>query len=149
MNIITAKEKETGKEYDIVQSTGHIFDYELKTLLFCTDDIDAKQFYDLYDEKLTFILDNQEVVFYVMDKLPYETINDLAEVIRIQDIEHSNYFKKEELQQKCSNCYYNDCFIVEEPCASCVNLSNYKFKNIFPTDPETLDNTLDIFNKID
>lgn len=149
MKIITAKEKTTGKEYDIVKFTGYIFDYELKIILFCTDDIDAKQFSDLYDEKLTFILDDQEVVFYVMDKIPYETIKDLAEIIRIQDIEHSNYFKKEELQQKCSDCYYNDHSVVEEPCASCVNLSNYKIKNIFPTDPETLDNTLDIYNKID
>ena len=95
MKIITAKEKTTGKEYDIIKSTGHIFDYELKTLLFCTDDIEVNKFYNLYDEQLTFILDDQEVVFYVMDKIPYETINDLAEVIRIQDIEQSNYFKKE------------------------------------------------------
>lgn len=128
MNIITVFEKTTkdvANSYDIIVGTGIIFDKTNKLVLNCTDDVDEKQW---SDESLTFDIDGKEVTFYIIEKTSYDTIKDIAEVIRIQEMEHDlNYMKSQEQHgNSCVGCHAEQGNVKVEPCKSCKDYCNYK-----------------------
>lgn len=128
MNIITVFEKTTkdvANSYDIIVGTGIIFDKTNKLVLNCTDDVDEKQW---SDESLTFDIDGKEVTFYIIEKTSYDTIKDIAEVIRIQEMENDlNYMKSQEQHgNSCVGCHAEQGNVKVEPCKSCKDYCNYK-----------------------
>jgi hypothetical protein len=128
MNIITVFEKTTkdvANSYDIIVGTGIIFDKTNKLVLNCTDDVDEKQW---SDESLTFDIDGKEVTFYIIEKTSYDTIKDIAEVIRIQEMEHDLTYMKSQEQHgnSCVGCHAEQGNVKVEPCKSCKDYCNYK-----------------------
>jgi hypothetical protein len=143
MNIITVIEKNTKQSYNIMLGTGLIFDYQNKKMFHCTDDAEEAEW---TDQIFTFEIEGKEVIFYLIEALSYDVIKDMAEVIRIQEMESDLAYMKEhgEHGSSCVGCAYEQYDVNELPCSAC---SNYIFylpkKESIPTDPETLDNTIE------
>lgn len=125
MKVITVTEKTSGVKYDIMIGTGLIFDYQNKKVFNCTDDTDEAEW---SDQIFTFEIEGKEVIFYLVEVLSYDTIKDIAEVIRIQEMEHDiNYMKSQEQHgNSCVGCHAEQGDVKVEPCKSCKDYCNYK-----------------------
>lgn len=128
MKVITVTEKTSGVKYDIMIGTGLIFDYQNKKVFNCTDDTDEAEW---SDQIFTFEIEGKEVIFYLVEVLSYDTIKDMAEVIRIQEIENDlSYMKNNgEHVSSCSGCEYEQHSVNEIPCNICKNYDNYSKKD--------------------
>ena len=128
MNIITLKEKNTGKEYDIMRGVEMLFDHDRKEVIYCTEDEDESQFTEL---SYIFDIEGQEVHFWEIDRIPFNTIKDMAEVIRIHEMESDQQYMKDngEHAKGCQGCDFEQDNVNNEPCSSCVDFCNYTPKN--------------------
>jgi len=114
MKVITATEKNNNQKYDIMVGTGLIFDYQNKKMFHCTDDAEEAEW---SDQIFTFEIEGKEVIFYLIEALSYDVVKDMAEVIRIQEMENDlDYIK-------CERCggegRTNIGFTTEEICNEC------------------------------
>lgn len=124
MKVITATEKNNNQKYDIMVGTGLIFDYQNKKMFHCTDDAEEAEW---SDQIFTFEIEGEEVIFYLIEALSYDVVKDMAEVIRIQEMENDlDYIKSQgEHGYDCSDCDYKQSGIEFEPCRSCVEYCNH------------------------
>jgi len=140
--IKTVKDINTQREYDIIEGTGLIFDFREGRLFYCTDDHEKSQW---SDQSFTFEIEGKDVIFYVIEVLSYDTIKDIAEVIRIQEMEHDKEYmdKKDDMFERiagplkqtfgniskekqedlfsCVNCDYKMNGVNNPPCNACVD----------------------------
>lgn len=124
MKVITVTEKTSGVKYDIMIGTGLIFDYQNKKVFNCTDDTDEAEW---SDKIFTFEIEGKEVIFYLVEVLSYDTIKDIAEVIRIQEMEHDLDYMKSQREKAfdCCDCNHKQGYVNVEPCKSCKDYCNH------------------------
>jgi hypothetical protein len=121
----TEKTKDGINTYDIIIGTGLIFDYKNKKVFYCSDDKDQWS-----NNSLILDIEGTTVIFYVIETLSYDVVKDMAEVIRIQEMENDlDYMKShEEHGRNCSGCDAEHGYVNIEPCRSCKDHCNYSHK---------------------